>query len=252
MGSPPHRAAAIALALVVAGCQRPTATGTVQDVTGAPLEGARVTVVGTLCQDITDDAGRFSLSCQPEPWKVMVVKKGYVSEEVDVDASEGDDHDLGTRTLVPIPEGGSGLYVYREGAWHRPGAGVLERRLDPPRGMPDRRSYCLLPDESASTEVPADELLLYEKGTTDWSLFRLDDDGCARHLTRDGRAWKIEYSEQPHSVGREVGGSQRLHTVDLEPGEYFLAWWRGGNFVETSASQDGPRRYAGFHLVTAD
>ena len=234
----------IALLWLVA-CGEPAITGTVTDVTGAPLADARVTVVGKLCQGPTDAAGRFEVSCQRGEHRVAVTAVGFVSREVDV--ALDDPVDLGAVALVRIPDG-EGLFLFDGASYRTLQPTLLAHRVDGERA----RAWCLV-EGGPANPVSAGRLPIFAKAAGDWRAFRLDGDGCARRMEREGPHWKVRYDERPEETSQAVATEQSVHFLTLEPGRYVIAPWPGGNFQkDPEASRPGEDRFRAYLLdVTA-
>lgn len=233
-------------ALTAVACGGSAVVGQVTDVTGAPLADSRVTAVGTLCQTPTDDEGRFRLKCSTEgDLQLIVTQTGYVSKELTVPQSDASEQDLGQVLLIKIPDG-DGLFLFDGATYATMSAGVLGRTADP-----TDKAFCLDRAGSTPNRVVAGPVPLYEKAVDDdWRLYKLDAEGCARRLRREGTTWSITWSEKAEMTTRDVEYEQKVHIATLPAGEYFLAWWRGGTFVTASAKgADGGDRYAGYWIV---
>ena len=234
------------LALIVA-CGGPQVTGTVVDGGGEPLEGVHVTAVGTLCQTTSDAAGRFQLSCRAGTHQLAISRRGYVSEERTLDLAGAED--LGEVPLVRIPEG-EGLFLLEGGHYTRMSPSHLERRHTGPPRRPTGRAWCFLEDPSPNPVDPG-EVSIFAKGVPDWRLFRLDEEGCARRMSREGERWDVTWDERPHGSRRSVSSEQSVHVHELAPGRYAVVPWRSGSFREDrpASAEAGARRYQGHLLV---
>jgi len=228
------------------GCQGMSIVGTVTDVSGQPLEDARVTVVGQLCTAATDAQGRFDLSCSEGDHMVAIGQQGYISKEIEVQALERKVYDVGPQVLIKIPEG-EGLFLFDGANYATMEPGLVERHLE----GKNAKSYYVVRDASPANKVKAGHVPIFAKRAEDWNVFKVDAEGCVRRLTFDGAHWSVAYSEKPESTSKDVGTEQSIHILDLQPGEYFVAHWRGGNFVEVKDAEGpgGLKRYSGFLLV---
>jgi len=230
------------------GCQGMSIVGTVTDVSGEPLEDARVTVVGQLCTAATDAQGRFDLKCAEGTHQIAIGQQGYLSKEIEVEAVERKVYDIGPQVLIKIPQG-EGLFLFDGASYATMEPGLVERRLEgkPPRG----KSFCVVRESSPSNTVKAGRVPIFAKRAEDWNVFRLDAEGCARRLVFDGAHWSVSYSEKPEATVKDVGTEQSIHILELPAGEYFVAHWRGGTFVELKDREapGGLKRYSGFLLA---
>jgi len=233
---------------LLAGCQRMTLEGTVTGPTGDPLPDARVAVVGALCHGKTDAEGHFSLPCTPGDLHVAVMQEGYVSKSLSVQATEKRAYPLGDIALLPIPDS-PGLYVLHGATWKTPAPVLLERRNDL-HADPPRRSTCLLPSEAGGTPV-TDEVVLYARDAGDLEVFRLDNEGCARHLKRQGRGWVTVDTVRPQRDEETVAQGQRVIRLTLKPGRYVVAPWSTGAFTkdDKASRQAGAERLSAYLLV---
>jgi hypothetical protein len=244
-----HRLASLLfLGVLTMGCRGMSIVGTVTDVSGQPLEDARVTVIGQLCIATTDAQGRFDLGCAEGTHLIAIGQQGYLSKEIEVEAVERKVYDVGPQVLIKIPEG-EGLFLFDGANYSTMEPGLVERQLEgkPPRG----KSFCVMREASPPNTVKAGRVPVFAKRAGDWNVFRLDEKGCARRLTFDGAHWSVAYSEKPEATVKDVGTEQSIHILELEAGEYFVAHWRGGNFVEAKKAMEpgGPKRYSGFLLA---
>ncbi len=240
------------LLLLGVGCGGgPATTGLVTDRQGEPLEQAHITAVGTLCQTTTDAEGHFRLPCRPGAHRVAITRRGYLSEEMRVELGP-EPQDLGTLTLVSIPEG-EGLFLLEGARFSEMAPAHLGRQDTGPARTPTGRAWCAV--EGADTHhLPTREVSLFAKGVGDWRIFRLDEEGCARRLAREGDRWVVAWDERPQGTARTVSAGQSVHTLDLDPGRYAVVPWRAGRFQEDrSATADaGEPRYRAHLLVVEE
>ncbi len=233
------------LALLLLACAQMAIEGTVVDVEGQPIEGARITAIPSQCQAVSDAEGHFELTCATGTYEITAGHAGYVSATIErFDATERKRYDVGRMVLVPIPEE-KGLLLYADTPKPLEPA-LLERRTG--RG-PDGpyRAYCLPAGvEQPATVVPAGPRVFYDHEAPDWHLFRLDDEGCAyRMARRDGR-WQKVWAQSPEVERKELEPGLSLVRVQLEPGRYFIAHWEGGFF--TKGSLGDRKGYTGYLL----
>lgn len=224
-----HRALALLVALGGAGCTRMAIEGDVVDVTGAPIAGARVTTIGSPCQADSDEKGHFELVCPPGSYTLSVGQAGYLSKELDVEATEKKRYNVDRVLLIKIPDS-KGLFLLQDGAYV-PLARALITRAEGKRGGDRTRSYCLDRARSEAVELPAGAATFFDNEHEGWTPFRIDpsdDDGCVyrMHSGAFGK-WAVDWSENPPYEERAVGKEQSLVRVQLEPGDYFFADWKG-------------------------
>ena len=89
---------------LLVGCGKMAVDGTVQDVAGEPIAGARVTLIGSQCQAVTDAEGKFALPCLPGVYDLTIGADGFLAHDLAAfDASERKRYDIGVRTLIKMP-----------------------------------------------------------------------------------------------------------------------------------------------------
>lgn len=249
--SPARLVESLALSILLAGCQRMTVQGTVTGPTGDPIADARIAVVGSLCHGRTDAEGHFSVPCTPGDLDVAVMQQGYVSRNVKVKATERQPYPLGKIQLLPIPES-SGLYVLHGATWEPPAPVLLERRADL-NAKPIRRATCLVPGDVEGTSVP-EQAVLYDRDAGDIQVYKLDDEGCARHLQQHGPGWVTVDTVRPKRHDESVAQGQKVIRLELEAGRYIIAPWANGEFTKDRAkSHDaGADRFSAFLLVAGE
>lgn len=240
------RSAALLILLATTGCRGMSITGTVTDPAGNPVPDARIAVVGQLCFAHSDAEGIFELKCDPGEYEVAIAKAGYISNELDIDASERRNYDVGIRTLIAIPHG-QGVFLFDGADYIDMEPGYVHRTTSRDGA---RRAYCMLEDAPAN-KVPSGRVSFFDKEADDWLLFRLDDDRCARILEPGPNGWKIAWNDTPDPVVLDVGLEQSVHLFDLEPGEHFLAWWHRGSFAQDkkASEQRNDRLYLGYRIT---
>lgn len=234
----------LALLAIAAGCARAEAVGRVTDASGAPLAGARVSVVGAPCHTTTDASGGFTLACAPGRWQMVVSERGYLSAQIEVDAREPGTHPVGTRTLVDVPRG-EGLFARQAASWTRIPPAWAQRTLEGDRTDPTSARFCLEPEVSVPFVAQAGVVEVFSVRAPDWRAWRLDTDGCAWRLERQGPRWRTTWADQPRSHTQALGDDHAWVFLTLEPGDYFLSRWAGSFVADPSAGAD---RYGGWWL----
>lgn len=235
--------------LLAMGCGSSTSfTGQAVDPGGAPVEGALVTVVGTLCQARTDAQGSFDLSCAQARGdaRVSIGQTGYVSLEQELSVADGKAHPLGTLVLDGIPEA-QGVSLRRGASYEQPPVTHLVKALqDRPETV---ASFCLSNNEAEAWAVDGTELVVFDKQHTGWRLWRVEDDGCVYKKTRIDRGeWERTLGDKLEPSIRDVGSDQRIASFTLEPGRYFLGNWANGFFAPDDSVDAAAVHYAG-HLI---
>lgn len=231
--------------ICLAGCSELIIEGAVQDEAGQAVEGARVALAGTGCEALTDVAGRFSFTCAPGSYAIIVEKAGYIPDSMrEVRVAPHATTDLGVRTLLHIPAE-RGLYVIEGTTLRLLPPGRVSRRMG---GSGDSafKHYCLPEEETPMERLPPGELRLLDNDAPPWRPFRLDSDGCAYKISpRGDNRWDVDYSDNPDVKERKLGVDQRLVTMNLEPGKVFFAVWNREFFTRIEATEEGKEGYAG-------
>lgn len=211
---------------------------------GDPIEGAVVTLSDTSCDDKTDALGAYRVACRPDHHTVIVSAEDYFPGHHTVDGRERVPHLQDPIALIATPPS-DGLWFAHGAGWQTPTPGFLSRTADS-----QTKLYCLVVDESPANLLSAGPVRILDQQASPWRLFRLDDAGCAQHFAWRAGAWRVEQSNEPETPATPLGSGQ-LHTVALEPGEYFVADWSSDRF-EIDAEQTAvaaAKRYAGARLV---
>ncbi len=235
------------LVAALSACSGTSFSGTVADVTGAPLTATTVTVVGTQCQSVVDDAGAFSFGCQPGEHRVAIARSGYISKEIEVDATEPNNYDLGKTVLIRIPSG-EGLFMFNGSEYAPMERSTLQRTLV----GSDQKAFCLNAETAKPNAQKAGRVPLFDKEYSEWRAWKLDADGCAYKSTRDGSKWEETYAERPSHVEQRLEPGKTVYLVDMPAGDYFIADWRNGWFVEDKDPDraKADKHYAGFLIRT--
>ncbi len=208
------------------GCGGMTINGDVVDARGKPVSGANVTAAGTLCTTTTDAEGKFSLGCEPGTHIVVISAAGFTTEEFTTQATASEAYATGTHKLIRVPaEKGLHLFVNDDYTQMTPGR---VHRILLEQGKVTHRLVCLDRDHSTPNIVPAGEVLLFDYEHPGWRPFRLDDEGCAYRDTRDEQQrWTEVYKVKPPYEVKEYNRGRSLAVLQMEPGDYFIADWKG-------------------------
>ena len=162
------------LLLNLLACARMAIDGQVVDVTGAPIEGAMVTAVGTACMTQTDAEGMFALTCNPDTYTLTVGYTGYLSEEwVDYDAGEHQRYELGKIVLVKIPSE-KGLLRFDSNNYVPLERGHIDIQKGG-TGLKAYKHYCIEGDDIPVNTLPAGVVPFFDNDHVGWKAWRLDD-----------------------------------------------------------------------------
>lgn len=228
------------IALLTA-CSQPTVTGKVVDGAGQPIPGATIMAAGTLCQSETEDDGAFSLSCSQGDLLITVLQGGYFSQEIEIAEHEGA-HEIGAVRLINEPPG-EGIYLFTS-AQHNALTAAYSVREDPRRKT--KRNFVVDRDNTKPNQVKAGEVQLFDWNYNDWKIWAVDPDGSIYRDQKNKKGrWEQKYAEAPELRKDTLGSGQILVTMQLEPGEYFIADWMGGFFHK----KQGTQQLTGYLLV---
>lgn len=229
--------------LASTGCRSPELTGAVTDVSGNPISGAMITIIGTTCQQTTDALGSFSLPCRSGDWRVAVTSTGYISKELEFLAAESKAIDAGNLVLIKIPKG-EGLFLFDGNGYESLTTSSLKRQMNP---TAKTKSFCINAEHSTPYTRSAGSLPLYDKKHGDWRLWRLNDKGCAytQHLKSGAKLG----GERVDCKKKSIDFENAIYICDLIAGDYFIANWRNGFFVESASSSKTNRLFSGYHLI---
>jgi hypothetical protein len=232
--------------VIVVGCGNTAIEGTLVDVQGNGIDGAMVTAVGTQCSAVTDQKGAYDLTCAAGTHKLVMSKQGYLTEELMVEAPERKRYSGGNTILVKIPED-KGLFIFSKSAYQAMQRGRLTRQLSG-KGMKKKRAYCLDKDTSQPNAIAPGVVPFFDNDAPGWRPFRLDAQGCAYRDARNERgSWVVEYREKPNLEEQKLSDTMKLSRLQLTPGDYFIADWRGF-FV---ANAEDPLAYGGYWVTVA-
>ncbi len=227
--------------------------GTVTDVTGAPIEGAKVTLhaPGSMCQGTSGSDGAFSVGCSDGDYEAAISHAGYVTKKVDIKGSEQSSFELGPQALTKIPEK-EGLFLLEEGVYREPDRGLLARNTEGPKGASTNMDYCLDRENSKVNGFAAGEISMYAREHTEWRVWKLGEEGCAYKKVRLDVRWEQTFGDQIKPDRNELEPGHELITLKLEPDtDYFLSDWKGGFFTAQKGEYaDDRQRYGGWFFTT--
>ncbi len=211
---------------LLAGCSNPTVTGKVVDGAGQPVDGATIMAAGTLCQTETDAEGSFSLPCAKGDHLITVLQGGYFSQEIEVAEHEGA-HEIGAVRLINEPPG-EGFFIFSDAAHTRLQAGYARR--DNPKDK-TKRVFVIDRESPKVNTVKAGEVQLFDYNYNDWKMLTADPKGriYQNHKNKKGH-WELDYAKFPEERKDTLEPGKILVTLQLDPGEYFIADWMGGFF----------------------
>lgn len=217
-----------ALLLPLLACGGMAIDGEVVDTTGSPMADVSVTVFGQPCATRTDEKGRFSLTCTPGEYRVVIGEAGYVPVEEDVAATERERYDIGKKVLIKIPED-KGLFLFQGEAYQPLAPGRLGRQLTK-QGKETLRAFCLDTEQSQPTELTPGVYNFFDHAHIGWRPFKLDEEGCAyRDRKNEQHQWTVEYREkaQYEEIGLDGEDTKTIARIAFEEGDYFIADWKG-------------------------
>ncbi len=234
--------------LATTGCSRMAIDGKVADVAGQPIVGAMVSAVGgAQCQTATGVDGTFELVCAPQHYELHIGKAGYVPKvKPDFDASERKRYDVGTLTLIKIPDT-RGLTRFKGNEYVPMDRGWLTKKTAPGQG--GFRHYCL-PDGVPANRLAAGHSPFFDYESEGWKVFRLDDEGCAYKMSPDPARrgkWKVDYADRPKWETQRLEEGKEIVIMALTPGRYFVADWAKGFFTKGKLA-DGTEGYLGYYV----
>jgi len=237
----------LACVLALVGCGQMAIDGEIIDVSGAPLVGAQVNLIGSTCNTQVGEDGHFALPCTPGSYIVVINKPGYIEFKVDLEATEPERYDIGKQTLVAIPES-KGLFLFEDNQYKTMEAAYLTRTIT--NGAQKSRRYCLDREGSTATLLPPGQHTLFDNESPGWRPFLLDADGCAYRDQRNDKArWEVVCKEKPAYEERTLEREKKVAVIDLPAGDYFIANWDQGFFTTDPADK---HRYLGFWLHVSD
>lgn len=230
---------------LLAGCSEMVIDGEVVDARGQPVVGASVTAAGTVCSTATGADGGFALACEPGTHTVVVSAPGFTSEEFTQAAPETENYDSGRHLLVRVPKT-RGLHLFVDSAYESMKPGRLSRTLTE-AGPVIHRAVCLDRDASEANPVAVGAHTLFDYEHPGWRPFRLDDEGCAFRDRKDAKhRWTEVYKDKPPYDVRTLNEGKSIATVQLAPGDYFIADWKG--FFVGADEREARHSYTGYWL----
>lgn len=202
-------------------------TGSVTDLAGAPVEGARVQAEG--CEAVSAADGSFRVRCERALHRFAVSHPAYAGASMEIDA---------TGLLSPEPESvmlrawptEPGLYIEPD---YRPvPAPGLARTA-----TAEEQRYCLPAGAEVGT-APAGTAL-FDVHEVEWRLYRLDEEGCALRLhTRDGGTYWSPTATRVELAPVELATGHFRVPLPAEAGRYVAVPWMEGFFVPRAGSTE--------------
>ncbi len=209
-------------------------TGSVVDEGGTPVAGAVLDAPG--CDAVTDDNGRYSVSCPPGSYSFSVSHPDTLVRVVPIDAPRGTS-EVPTVTLVRKPVD-PGLYVHSSRevpAFTRLGPTALLRR-ESKSGATARQNFCV-GDRVTYSLAPSGEQEIWENRDVEWRLFALDAEGCAWEVQSSDGTWWEGVGKPIDAVRTETRSEGRsTHHYVLPDGDYVFAEWYAGFLVQDGES----------------
>ena len=235
---------ALALPLVI-GCGEMTITGTILNGEGAPISDATVTAKGTECAATSSQDGQFRITCEPGTHTLVISKAGYLSESFSLEAQQRQEYPSGSKVLSKLPQD-TGLFLFTNRVTRTLSPGNLVRRHEG-KGLKKTRSYCLDQATSEPNVLKPGMTPLLDHQARAWRPFRLDAEGCAYRDARNERgSWVVEYREKPDIEEKKISESMSIARIQLKPGQYFIANWKGFFEANKGEKQD---TYGGYWLT---
>jgi hypothetical protein len=235
----------IGLLSLLGGCSETVIDGRVVDARDMPLAGVNITAAGTVCSTVSDASGAFALECEPGSHTIVVSAAGYTSDEFTQSAPEKEHYDSGSHRLVRIPEH-RGLHLFIDSAYTQMKSGRLRRELVE-AGPIMHRSVCLDRERSEANTVEAGTHSLFDYEHSGWRPFKLDGNDCAYRDRKDEKhRWSEVYKNKPPYEVQEFNEGRSIVQVDLSPGEYFIADWKG--FFVGADEREERHSYTGYWL----
>lgn len=202
-------------------------TGSVTDLAGVPVEGARVQAAG--CEAVSAPDGTFRLHCPRALHRFAVSHPAYAGASMEIDA---------TGLLSPEPE----TVMLR--AWPtEPGLYIEPNyRPVPAPGLTrtataNEQRFCL-PEGAEVGSAPAGTAL-FDVHEVEWRLYRLDAEGCAMRLaTRDGGTFWSPTATRVEVAPVELAAGHFRVPLPAEPGQYVAVPWMDGFFVPRAGSPE--------------
>ena len=243
----PAAGLAVPMLLTTVGCGQMAIDGEVVDAHGEPIQGAMITAAGSLCSTLTKEDGKFALECETGTYDVVVSAAGFTTEQFRQEAPEVARYDSGRHLLIRIPEQkGLHLFVDKEYVSMKPAR--LKRVLEETRKLTNRK-VCLDREQSEPNVVAAGTHAIFDYEHPGWRPFRLDEEGCAYRDQKDEKhRWTVTYKEKPPYESKRYNEGKSVALMQLEPGEYFVADWKG--FFVGADERDGRHSYTG-HWIQA-
>lgn len=233
----------VSLLPALSSCAQMAIDGQILTVSGEPAAQARVSLIGSPCTTTTEADGRFSLSCHPGSYSMVITKEGFVELKDQVEATEQKRYDLGEMLMIAIP-GSAGLFLLQDHQYLALERSYLKRTIVD--GATRTRSWCLDRASSKAATVSAGVHAFFDNKAPEWRPFRLDAEGCAYRDRRDSSAiWEVTYRERPETKEELLQVGRKIMRMELSEGDYFLADWDQGFFTPDANDK---KRYTGTWL----
>ncbi|NOY25420.1 MAG: carboxypeptidase regulatory-like domain-containing protein [Oligoflexia bacterium] len=227
-------------------CGQMAIDGEVVDVSGAPMTGARVNVIGTTCTGLVGEDGHFAVPCPPGSYTVLITNSNYIEIQKDLEAPESERYDLGKQVMIAIPSS-KGLFLFHDNGYESMNDAFLTRTIV--NGATKTRRYCLDTKNSTPTNLAPGSHALFDNQTAGWRPFKLDAEGCAYRDERNAQnRWEVTYKDKPKYEERTLERGKKVAKMELPAGDYFIAHWDHGFFTPDPVDK---HRYLGYWLHVA-
>jgi len=240
-----------AFLFALTGCGKMAVDGVVVDVTGAPIAGATVTLVGSQCQSVTDESGVFRVPCLPGEYLIHINADGFIEVKVEnFDASERKSYDIGKQMMVTLPTE-EGLLLLNENSYTSLPKSLLVRTKGG-AGLEQWKHYCLPEDREIPPEqiirLPEGNHAFFDNEAPGWRPWILDEDGCAYKMEpKTKSAWETTYGEKANFLKEQIEDGKSIVLMELPAGRYFVADWEGGFFTRGTIGEE--KGFIGHYIV---
>ena len=122
----------------------------------------------------------------------------------------------------------------------------LTRTLEESRRVTNRK-VCLDRERSEPNVVAAGTHALFDYEHPGWRPFRLDAEGCAYRDQKDAKhRWTVQYKDKPPYESKQYNTGKSVALMQLEPGDYFIADWKG--FFVGADEREQRHSYTGYWI----